>query len=169
MHGIGRNRFLWPMLDDVLWYSQSQIVTLLDMPPERVTSRHKKLRTQYGHWFKVYSTKCSISGSTLFNISSSFILFMFYVLDLILEPIRINDFMLQHMHLVTFRFVLEGNLALLMCVVLRDIFCTDLCRILMIVKCYFSSIICNLITYHYDVVITVTNYHYRYSSIYAIS
>ena len=29
MHSIGRNRFFWPMLYDVLWYSQSQIVTLL--------------------------------------------------------------------------------------------------------------------------------------------
>ena len=43
MHSIGRNRFFWPMLDDILWYSQSQIVTHLDKPPERVTSRHIKI------------------------------------------------------------------------------------------------------------------------------
>ena len=43
MHRIGRNRFFWPAMDDVLWYKPSQLITLLDLAPQPVTNRHMKL------------------------------------------------------------------------------------------------------------------------------
>ncbi|XP_052224930.1 uncharacterized protein LOC127840558 [Dreissena polymorpha] len=43
MHRIGRNRFFWPRMEDVLWYSQDNIITLLQKEPEQVTSRHRQI------------------------------------------------------------------------------------------------------------------------------
>ena len=46
MHLIGKNRYFWPMIDDILWYKKDKVVTLLHSPPEQVTSRHKKINEQ---------------------------------------------------------------------------------------------------------------------------
>lgn len=43
MHSIGKTRFFWPRMDDVLWYKSSDVVTLLQQPPQQVTSRHMKI------------------------------------------------------------------------------------------------------------------------------
>lgn len=32
MHSTGKNRFFWPLLDDVLWYKQEHFLTLIDPP-----------------------------------------------------------------------------------------------------------------------------------------
>lgn len=39
MHSVGRNRYFWPRLDDVLWYTKDNFVRLIE-PPEKVTNRH---------------------------------------------------------------------------------------------------------------------------------
>jgi hypothetical protein len=38
MHCIGENRFFWPRMDDVLWYTLENVLTLIP-PPEKLT-RH---------------------------------------------------------------------------------------------------------------------------------
>jgi hypothetical protein len=38
MHRVGRNRFFWPMLDDVLWYSNK--IKGKHNPPRPVTKTH---------------------------------------------------------------------------------------------------------------------------------
>lgn len=40
MHRVGRIRFFWPMMDDVLWYPQENLLTVLNNPPRPVTKRH---------------------------------------------------------------------------------------------------------------------------------
>ena len=45
MHSIGRNRFFWPMLADVLRYKMDQPVTLID-PPDKVTNRHFQMKKE---------------------------------------------------------------------------------------------------------------------------
>ena len=45
IHSIGRNRFFWPILADVLWYKRDQLVTLID-PPDKVTNRHFQIKKE---------------------------------------------------------------------------------------------------------------------------
>jgi hypothetical protein len=45
MYSIGKNRFFWPLIDDVLWYKKEQLVTLID-PPEKVTNRHFQINKE---------------------------------------------------------------------------------------------------------------------------
>ncbi|XP_062572779.1 uncharacterized protein LOC134234748 [Saccostrea cucullata] len=46
MHRVGRNRFFWPMMDDVLWYQKENIITILDNPPRPVTKRHVEIEPE---------------------------------------------------------------------------------------------------------------------------
>ena len=39
-HRVGRNRFFWPMMNDVLWYPKANFTTNLNNPPRPVTKRH---------------------------------------------------------------------------------------------------------------------------------
>lgn len=43
MSKIGRNKWFWPMRDDILWYDKTRLLTLLDEEPVLVTKRHHKL------------------------------------------------------------------------------------------------------------------------------
>ena len=43
MHCIGKNRYFWPMIDDVLWYTKHDIITLLRDAPKPVTKRHHEI------------------------------------------------------------------------------------------------------------------------------
>ena len=43
MHKIGKNRYFWPMMDDILYYTQDKLVTLLDSEPQLVTKRHRQI------------------------------------------------------------------------------------------------------------------------------
>ena len=45
MHNIGPNRFFWPRMQDVLWYSLDKFVTLIP-PPTKVGSRHHQIQPQ---------------------------------------------------------------------------------------------------------------------------
>ena len=35
MHSVGKNRFFWPMIDDVLWYKPDDVIGLLENPPNK--------------------------------------------------------------------------------------------------------------------------------------
>ncbi|XP_069139889.1 uncharacterized protein [Argopecten irradians] len=43
MHRIGRNRFFWPLMQDILWYPKENIITMLADPPQLVTKRHHEI------------------------------------------------------------------------------------------------------------------------------
>ncbi|KAK3102875.1 hypothetical protein FSP39_014573 [Pinctada imbricata] len=43
MHKIGRNRYFWPRMEDILWYKKSDVMTLLDTVPRHVTGRHQEI------------------------------------------------------------------------------------------------------------------------------
>ena len=44
MHRIGRNRFFWPTMDDIIWYNLDKIVTIIP-EPRPVTKRHLQVDT----------------------------------------------------------------------------------------------------------------------------
>ena len=43
MNKIGRNRFFWPTVDDILRYSKDKIITLQDEHPWLLTKRHHEI------------------------------------------------------------------------------------------------------------------------------
>lgn len=43
LHKVGANRYFWSLIDDVLWYKYSQVVTLIP-EPTHVTKRHLQFR-----------------------------------------------------------------------------------------------------------------------------
>lgn len=44
MHSVGENRFFWPRMQDVLWYSTANLITLIS-PPAKIGSRHHQIET----------------------------------------------------------------------------------------------------------------------------
>ena len=50
MHSIGKNRFFWPMIDDVLWYKAEHFVTIIE-PPRKVTNIHFEIEKEM--WSKI--------------------------------------------------------------------------------------------------------------------
>ena len=35
MHSVWKNRFFWPMIDDILWYKPDDVIGLLENPPNK--------------------------------------------------------------------------------------------------------------------------------------
>ena len=50
LHNIGRNRFFWPLIQDVLWYNVNKFVTLIPQP-SKIVSRH--LQIEPSMWKKI--------------------------------------------------------------------------------------------------------------------
>lgn len=45
MHSVGKNRFFWPMMPDVLWYECENFIGLIS-EPEKVTNRHFQINKE---------------------------------------------------------------------------------------------------------------------------
>lgn len=50
MSRIGRNRFFWPMFEDVVWYANTDIIAIIDEPSPVTQSRSRHFQVEPSQW-----------------------------------------------------------------------------------------------------------------------